>query len=77
LAVAGFSTMRILEENRNIVLLAIVMLFTATIAGAAAWVAPASDGPAESKPAAHLTDQTPVRVVGAPFAPNVNPSEHR
>ena len=67
--------MRIREENRNMVLLATVTLFTAAFAGIMALINP-SPAPAESRPA-YLADQTPVRVVGgAPFVPNVNPREH-
>jgi hypothetical protein len=72
----GFVPMRIPEENRNMVLLATVTLFTAAIAGVIALMGP-SPQPVESKPATYLADQTLVRVVGAPFVPNVNPREHR
>ncbi|WP_324402842.1 hypothetical protein [Bradyrhizobium sp.] len=72
----GFLAMRIREENRNMVLLATVTLFTAAFAGIMALINP-PPAPAESRPA-YLADQTPVRVVGgAPFVPNVNPREHR
>jgi hypothetical protein len=68
--------MRIPEENRNLVLLATVALFTAAIAGAVALMEP-SPVPADSRPATHLADQTPVRVVGPTFVPNTNPREHQ
>ena len=66
--------MRIPEENRNMVLLATVTLFTAVIAWAVALVDPAPTQ-ADSKPA-YLADHTPVRVV-VPFEPNTNPRDHR
>jgi len=68
--------MRIREENRNMLLLGTVTLFTALVAWAAAVVehAPA---PSDSKPVAHLADPAPARVVGVPFEPNTNPREHR
>ena len=70
------------------VLLAGVTLVSAVIAGGAALLEPAS-GPSKSRPIyyaaagssvserkpARLVDQIPVRVVGAPFVPNTNPSE--
>lgn len=68
--------MRIKEENRNMVLLATVTAFTAAIAGVIALAEPASD-PAPASSPAYLADQTQVRVVGAPFAPNVNPRDHQ
>jgi hypothetical protein len=37
-------------------------------------VAPPS-GEKQEKQSARLADQTPVRVVGAPFVPNTNPRE--
>lgn len=52
----------------------------ATSSSAAAAPAPAlkasaaPNSPAENKPA-RLVDQTPVRVIGAPFVPNTNPRE--
>jgi hypothetical protein len=73
--VPGFPAMRIPEENRNLVLLATVTLFTAAIAWAVALVDPAPTQ-AASKPA-YLADQAPVRVVGPSFEPNTNPREHR
>jgi hypothetical protein len=67
--------MRIPEENRNMVLLTTVALFTAAIASALALVEPVPT-PSDSKPV-YLTSPTPVRVVGVPFEPNTNPREHR
>jgi hypothetical protein len=81
--------MRIREEDCNMVLLAGVMLLSVAVAGAAALLEPAS-ATGKSKPAftssataassaekqpLRLVDQTPVRVVGAPFVPNTNPRE--
>jgi hypothetical protein len=84
--------MKIREENCNLVLLAVVTLFTLAIAGGATLLKPvsaadknpvyvagrtvgsaasASSGGAANNP----TRQAPVRVVGAPFVPNINPSE--
>jgi hypothetical protein len=68
--------MRIPEEDSNMVLLATVTLFAAAIAGVVALVEP-TPAPIETKPVVYLADQTPVRVIGAPFEPNVNPREHR
>jgi hypothetical protein len=81
--------MRIREENCNVVLLAVVTLFTAGIAGGATLVASADRNPihfavrsarAEPTPPAdrqivNVGDQKPVRVIGAPFVPNTNPRE--
>ncbi len=67
--------MRIREENCNIILLAVVTLFTAAIAGGANWLKPAPAPLADKKPI-YLADRTtPVRVIGAPFVPNTNPRE--
>jgi hypothetical protein len=60
--------MRVREENCNMVLLAAVTLFCAMVAVAADWW----QGPKQTS--AEFAAQTPVRVVGAPFVPNVNPS---
>jgi hypothetical protein len=67
--------MRIPEENRNMVLLAMVTAFTAAIAGAVALVDPAP-AQTDSKPA-YRAEQTPPRIVGLPFEPNTNPRGHR
>jgi hypothetical protein len=82
--------MRVREENCNMVLLAVVTLFTAGIAGGATLVASAADrnpvhfavrsARAEPAPPAdtqivNVGDQKAVRVIGAPFVPNTNPRE--
>ena len=68
-------------------LLAAVTLLSVTVAGTAAWLEPtatddtrpvvASSATTPSSPEQPvvLVDQTPVRVVGAPFVPNTNPRE--
>jgi hypothetical protein len=66
--------MKIREENCNLILLVIVALFTAVIAGGANLLKAAPTPVAEKKPI-YLTDRTSVRVVGAPFVPNTNPRE--
>lgn len=75
--------MRIREENRNMILLATVTLCCSAVAGTWALFEPAP-GRAPDKLVADravidLTPRTPaqipVRVVGAPFEPNVNPRE--
>jgi hypothetical protein len=73
--------MRIREDNRNMFLLAVVTLCCAVVAGTLALLEPVrGQGPetrvAESRPvdaAAQTQAQVPVRVVGAPFVPNINP----
>jgi len=79
--------MRIHEENCNMVLLAAVTLLTAAIAGGASLVgsdektasfADRTSARAEKAPnkqIINVSEQPPVRVVGAPFAPNTNPRE--
>jgi hypothetical protein len=81
--------MRIREENCNMVLLAVVTVFTAGIAGGATLVASADRKPihfadrsarVEQAPPAdrqiiNVSDKKPVRVIGAPFVPNTNPRE--
>ena len=70
------------------VLLAAVTLLSVTIAGAAALLEPATATsnnkpvlasnatlPAPAEQPVLLIDQTPVRVVGAPFVPNTNPRQ--
>jgi hypothetical protein len=69
-----FPGMRIREENCNVILLVVVTLFTAAIAGGAALLKPAPAPVADRKPV-HLADRAPVRVIGAPFVPNTNPRE--
>jgi hypothetical protein len=80
--------MRIREENCNMVLLAAVTLLSVTVASASAWLRPASAAnettpvyvssaapSAVEKQSVRLADPTPVRVIGAPFVPNINPRE--
>jgi hypothetical protein len=62
--------MRIPEENCNMVLLA-----TVTLAGAIVAAGVALLGSAPASQPAYLADSTPVRIIGAPFAPNTNPRE--
>lgn len=72
--------MRIKEENRNMFLLTAVTLCCSVVAGTLTLFEPGPvAGPPPQKPAAERvamgeTAQT-VRVVGAPFEPNVNPRE--
>jgi hypothetical protein len=66
-----FPRMRIPDERLNLVILAVVTLFTAAIATGAAFM----QRPAAAKKPIYLADQTPVRVVGPPFVPNNNPRE--
>ncbi len=71
--------MRISEENRNMFLLAAVTLCCGVLAGAVALFEPVpGPGPAKQQTANAPIDvpaPTPVRVVGAPFEPNLNPRE--
>ena len=83
--------MRIREENCNMILLAAVTLFGVAIAGGATLVGPTDSkaGAARrshdrlleqrrhppDKRIINVSDQPPVRVVGAPFVPNTNPRE--
>ena len=71
--------MRIKEENRNMFLLAMVTLCCGVVAGTLMLFEPVL-GQAPPKPVAARaiiddSARTPVRVVGAPFEPNVNPRE--
>ena len=72
------------------VLLAAVTLLSVTVAGAAALLEPATatgktksvlasnaTPPAPAEQPVRLVDQTPVRVVGAPFVPNTNPRQRQ
>jgi len=69
--------MRVPEENRNMVLLATVTVFSALLAFVAATFDPEpSTAQTASKPPA-VADPTPVRVIGTPFVPNTNPREHQ
>jgi hypothetical protein len=85
-----FQGMRIREENCNMVLLAAVTVFSVAIAGGATLIGFADNKPvrladrvagrAEEAPAPdrriiNVSDQPPVRVVGAPFVPNTNPRQ--
>jgi hypothetical protein len=67
-----FTAMKVREENCNLLLLTAVMLFSCVVALAADWWAgPQNDS---IKPPIYLARQaSAVRVVGAPFVPNVNP----
>ena len=70
--------MRVREEDCNMVLLATVTLVSAMVAMIAGWW----QGPslAAAKPPVYVAnravaDRTEVRVIGAPFVPNVNPRD--
>jgi hypothetical protein len=68
--------MRLREENCNMVLLAAVTLISAMIAIIANWwQAPPSEATRQPVSMADWTvaDRTEIRVVGAPFVPNINP----
>jgi hypothetical protein len=67
--------MRIPEENCNMLLLATVTLAGVIIAGGVALLEPAPARPPAAGKPAYLADSTPVRIIGAPFAPNTNPRE--
>jgi hypothetical protein len=71
--------MRIREDNRNMFLLATVTLCCGAVAGTIALFEPMpAPGPAQQiaqRMASDVTAQTPVRVVGAPFEPNINPRQ--
>ncbi len=75
--------MRIKEDDRNIMLLVTVTLFCGVVAGAAALFeaaptqvrAAVQDNQVTAAKPADAPGLAPVRVVGAPFVPNVNPSE--
>jgi hypothetical protein len=85
-----FPGMRIREENCNMVLLAAVTVFSVAIAGGATLIGFADnkplriadwmtgrveEAPSPDKRIIYVSDQPPVRVVGAPFVPNTNPRE--
>ena len=86
-----FPEMRIREEDCNLVLLTMVVLFTLAIAGGAALLEPVSSvekkpvyladqtvgnvAPSAGKQSVNLADPGPVRVIGTPFVPNTNPRE--
>lgn len=75
--------MRIREENRNMFLLATVTLCCALIAGTLALFEPVFGPPPERQvadrgpidTAAPVRVAGSVRVIGAPFVPNINPHE--
>ena len=67
--------MRIREENRNIFLLATVTLCCGGLAGAIALFEPAPAKRQAETATIDVPAPTPVRVVGAPFEPNLNPRE--
>ena len=67
--------MRIKEENRNMFLLATVTLCCSALAGAIALFEPAPAKQQAQRAVIDVTAPTPVRVVGAPFEPNLNPRE--
>lgn len=74
--------MRIREEDRNMFLLATVALCCGAVAGTLTLLEPML-GPAPERLVAEravidvrrASVETPVRLVGAPFEPNVNPRE--
>jgi hypothetical protein len=67
--------MRLREENCNMVLLAAVTLISAMIAILANWWQAPSEAtrPPVSMADWTVADRTEIRVVGAPFVPNINP----
>jgi hypothetical protein len=71
--------MLIKEENRNVFLLTAVTLCCGAVAGTLALFEPvlgqAPEKPVAERAAVNVTAPTPLRVVGAPFEPNVNPRE--
>ena len=82
--------MRIREENCNMVLLAVVTALSVAIAGGATALGFSDNKPVQfadqaigrfepkgspDKSAIDVSDQVPVRVIGAPFIPNTNPRE--
>ena len=73
----GSQLMRVREDNRNMVLLASVVLLCALIALAAAAFDPMPSTAGTAHQQTALADQEAVRVVGVPFVPNTNPRERR
>ena len=65
--------MRVREENCNMILLAAATLVCTFVALVANW----SEGPQPpaAKPTVSAAIQTSVRLIGAPFIPNVNPRD--
>jgi hypothetical protein len=75
---AIFSSMRVREENCNMVLLAAVTLVSVLVAVIASWWE--GPQPSAANPPVYVVHQTAahhtsVRTVGAPFIPNVNPRD--
>jgi hypothetical protein len=80
--------MRIREENCNMVLLAVVTVFSSAIAVGATLLGSSNTDQVADRTSAriertaspdkrmiYVSDQPPARVVGAPFVPNTNPRE--
>ncbi|HEY0851359.1 MAG TPA: hypothetical protein VGD96_15685 [Bradyrhizobium sp.] len=61
------------EEDRNMVLLAAVTAVSVVVAGMVALFVPATAKQEVANQPAYLGDSMPVRVIGAPFVPNVDP----
>lgn len=81
--------MKIREENCNMVLLAVVTLFAVVVASGATLIEPIDNKPVRladqttapaptpsaERPIINVSDQPQVRIIGAPFVPNTNPSQ--
>ncbi|MCK1640879.1 hypothetical protein IVA95_25650 [Bradyrhizobium sp. 157] len=80
--------MRIREENCNMVLLAVVTVFSSAIAVGATLLGSSNTDQFADRTSARIErtaspdkriiyvgDQPPVRMIGAPFVPNTNPRE--
>ena len=69
--------MRIVKDNRNMLVLAAVALCCIVVAGTAALLdpMPVRDKQATDTRHVRVDDVSAVRVVGTPFVPNVNPRE--
>ena len=67
--------MGIREENCNLILLVMVTVVSAMIAGGATLLGPAPASRDMDKKPVYVADRTSVRVIGAPFVPNTNPRE--
>ncbi len=80
--------MRIREENRNMILLAAVTLICSAVACGATLVGPpdtrtahlagklsAYDAPSADRRITRVSQEPPVRIVGAPFVPNTHPRD--
>ncbi|NOJ46309.1 hypothetical protein [Bradyrhizobium archetypum] len=85
-----FPCMRIREENCNMVLLAVVACVSVAVAGGASLLGfdgtkavrftdrttgRVDRTPLPDKRISNISDQPPVRMIGAPFVPNTNPRE--